>query len=98
MARMNLATKQKQTQKHREQACGSQGEVGWIGCLGLVNANYYIQHGETTRSYSYSTGNYIQYPETDHDGKEYLKSVCVCVCVCVCVYITEPLAVVNQLF
>ena len=42
---MNLYTKQKQTQRHREQACGSQGgsgeEMGWTGSLGLVHANYY---------------------------------------------------------
>ena len=33
-------------------------------------ANYYIQNGQTTRSY-YSTGNYIQYPVISHNGKEY---------------------------
>ena len=31
----------------------------------------------------YSTGNYIQSPGIDHDGKEYKKE-CVWVCVCVC--------------
>ena len=30
----------------------------------------------------YSTGNYIQYPVINHNGKEYKKE-CVCVCVCV---------------
>ena len=37
----------------------------------------------------YSTGNYIQYPIINHNGKEYIKKrmyMCVCVCVCVCVY------------
>ena len=37
----------------------------------------------------YSTGNYVQYLITNHNGKEYEKEyVCVCVCVCVhvCVY------------
>ena len=38
--------KQKQTQKHREQTCGCQGGggvgKGWIGSLGLADANYYI--------------------------------------------------------
>ena len=46
---MNLYMKQKQTHRHREQACGCQkkGEVGegWIGSLGLADANYYIQNG-----------------------------------------------------
>ena len=31
-----------------------------------------------------STGNCIQYPLINHNGKEY-KEECVCVCVCVCV-------------
>ena len=30
---------------------------------------------------AYSTGNYIQYPVTNYNGKEYQKTVCVCVCV-----------------
>ena len=39
-----LIVKQKQTHRHREQTCGCQGCVGegWIGSLGLVDANYYI--------------------------------------------------------
>ena len=52
----------------------------------------------------YSTGNYIQYPGTNHNGKDYEKEwVCVCVCVCVCVTesacCTEEIKhnVVNQL-
>ena len=42
---MNLSTKQKETQRHREQTSGCQGGgegVGRIGSLGLVDANYYI--------------------------------------------------------
>ena len=31
----------------------------------------------------YSTGNYIQYPVIDGNGKDYKKSVYMCVCVCV---------------
>ena len=42
---MNLSKKQKQTYRHREQACGCQGgqglRDGWMGSLGLVDANYY---------------------------------------------------------
>ena len=42
---MNLATQQKTPTK--EQTCGCQGGVGvgegWIGSLGLADANYYIQ-------------------------------------------------------
>ena len=36
---MNLSTKQKQTQRHRDQTCGCQGGAeegdGWTGNLGL---------------------------------------------------------------
>ena len=41
---MNLSTKQKQTQKHREvMIAKGEGEgVRWTGNLGLVDANYYI--------------------------------------------------------
>ena len=46
MAQMKLSTKQKQTQRHREQTCGwprGRGEgVEWMGSLGLVDTNYYI--------------------------------------------------------
>ena len=46
---MSLSTKQKQTRRHREQTCGCQGErgveEGWIGSLGLADANYYIENG-----------------------------------------------------
>ena len=36
----------------------------------------------------YSTGNYIQYPVTNHNRKEYEKE-----CVCVCVHITKSFLV-----
>ena len=42
---MNLSTKQKQTQRHREQICGCRGEgvgEGWIGSFGLADTSYYI--------------------------------------------------------
>ena len=41
--------------------------IGWIKSKGLL----------------YSTGNYIQYPVINHNGKEYAECVCVCVCVCI---------------
>lgn len=45
MTQMNLLTKQKQTQRHREQTWLPRGRgvrEGWIGSLGLADANYYI--------------------------------------------------------
>ena len=44
---MNLFTKQKQTQRLREQTCGCPGRrslgEGWIGSLGLADTNYYYR-------------------------------------------------------
>ena len=46
MTQINLSMKQKQTHRRREQTCGCGGgggmEEGWIGSLGLADANYYI--------------------------------------------------------
>ena len=44
---MNLSIEQKQTNRHREQTVTAKQEregVGWVGSLGLVGANYYIQN------------------------------------------------------
>ena len=49
MTQMNLSMKVKQTHRHRDQTCGYQGGrdkgEGWIGSLGLADANWYIQNG-----------------------------------------------------
>ena len=46
---MNLFMKQKETHRHREQTgvakVGGRVGQGWIGDLGLADANYYIQDG-----------------------------------------------------
>ena len=45
---MSLFMKQKETHSHDgEQTCqgGVRVEEGWIGSLGLTDANYYIQDG-----------------------------------------------------
>ena len=45
MTQMNLSMPHKQTHSHREQICGCRGEgvgEGWIGTVGLADANYYI--------------------------------------------------------
>ena len=68
---MNSSMKEKQTHRHREQTCGCQGEGGegmdWefgisrgkLLCIGWINNK--------------GIGNYIQYPVTNHNGKEYEK-------------------------
>ena len=74
---MNFPTKQKQAQRHREQPCGCQGgrdgegkdwEFGVSRCKLL-----YIQW-INNKVLLYSTGNYIQYPVINQNGKEYDKN------------------------
>ena len=45
---------------------------GCIGSLGLADANWYIGW-INNKVLLYSTGNYIQYPVINHNGKEYEK-------------------------
>ena len=52
MTHMNLSMEQKQTYRCRKQTRGCQGGgkerrggEGWMGSLGLTDANYYIQDG-----------------------------------------------------
>ena len=46
MAQVNLSTEKKQTHGLGEQMCVAKGEgVGWIGSLGLVDANHCIWNG-----------------------------------------------------
>ena len=65
---------------------GAVGE-GWSGSLQLAGANYYIENGLKNKVLLYGTGNYIQYPVINCNGKKYEEEcICMCVCVCVCVY------------
>ena len=93
MTQMNLSKKQKQTHRHREQTCGCQGEGGGGGMdweFGVSGCKQVYIGWINNKVLLFSTGNSIQYPVINRDGKAYEKeymSVCVCVCVCVCVYV-----------
>ena len=73
---MNLSTKQKQTHRHRNQTNGCQGGGGrrremmyWgfgVGRCKLLHLEWI-----NNKVLLYSTGNYIQSPEINHNGKEY---------------------------
>ena len=72
MTQMNLSMKQKETHRHREQACGYQGggmdpEFG-VGRCKLLHVEWI-----TNKVLLYSTGNYIQYPGINPNEKEYKK-------------------------
>ena len=58
MAQMNLCTKQKQTQGQEQTVVTKdEGEgEGWTESLGVAGANYYIQNGQTIRSYCIAQG------------------------------------------
>ena len=41
----------------------------------------------------YGTGNYIQYPVINHNGKYEKEGVCVCVCVYIYIYISISISI-----
>ena len=72
---MNSSMKEKQTHRHREQTCGCQGGSGEG-----MDWEFWIRRGKllyigwiNNKGLLYSIGNYIQYPVTNHNGKEYEK-------------------------
>ena len=85
MTQTNLTTKQKQTHRHREEACGCHGGGEW-GREGLevwdeqTKPDMDKQEWINNKALLDSTGNYIQYPVINHHGKEYLfkkRNICV---------------------
>ena len=86
MTQMNLSTKQKQTQGHREQTCGCQGRGGWGEIEWVVwVSRCRLLHTECVNKFLlYNTGNYIQYSMINNNGNNILKKN-------VCVYKTESL-------
>ena len=77
--------KQKQTHRHGEQTCGCQGggesggRMEWE--FGINRCKLLCIEWINNKVPLYSTGNYIQYPEINHNGKEIKRNVCVCVSV-----------------
>ena len=66
--------KQKQTHRHREQACDCQGAGvgGWMDWeFGISRCKLLYIDWIKNKVILYSTGNYIQYPVINHNGKEY---------------------------
>ena len=91
---MNLSTKQKQNQGHREQTGGCQGGGGWerdgLGVWSQQMQTNIYRIGNA-KVLLHSTGNHIQYPVINHDGKEYEREY-------IYIHITESLcctAVIN---
>ena len=85
---MNLSMKQKQNQGHKEQTGGCQAGEWWERD-GLGVWDQQMQTGiyrmDKQQVLLYSTGNYIQYPVINHNGKEYEKeSVYICITESLC--------------
>ena len=73
---MNLSTKQKQTHRHRGQICGCQQGGGWgrDGVeAGVSRCKLLYIEWVNNKVLLYSTGNCIQCPVINHNGKEYKK-------------------------
>ena len=79
---MNLSTKQKQTHRHREQTCDCRGGGGGRGMdweFGVGRCKLIHLEWINNKVLMYSTGNYIQSPVINHNGKKYKKRMYVCV-------------------
>ena len=73
---MNISMKQKQIYGYREQTCGCQGGGGGGGKdweFGISKCKLLYIGWINNKVLLYSTGNYIQYPVINHNGKEYEK-------------------------
>ena len=72
---MNLSMEQKQTHRHREQTCDCQAGEGVRGRMdwefGMSRCKLLYIEWINNKVLLYSTGNYIQYPVINHNGKEY---------------------------
>ena len=74
MTQIILSTKQKQPHGHGEQTCGPSG-MEWELEVSRCKLSY--MQGMKNKALLYSTETYIQCPTINHNGKEYLKSVCI---------------------
>ena len=80
-----LSMKQKQTHRHREWICGCQVGAGegkdWE--FGISRCKLFYIRWINNKVLLYGTGNYIQYPVINHNGKEYEKEhVCITESLC----------------
>ena len=70
----HTSSEQKQTHRHGEQTCCCWWGGGWLDWeFGISKVKLLYMEWINNKVLLYSTGNYIQYPVTNHNGKEYLK-------------------------
>ena len=82
MTQMNLSTKQ--THRHREQTCGCQVRGGLDWGFGISRCKLLYIEWINNKVLLYSTGNYIQYPVINHNGKNMKKNVYICITESIC--------------
>ena len=73
---MNLSTRQKQTHRHRADfylVGGSRGGKGMDREFGISTCKLLYLEWINTKVLIYGTGNYIQSPGRNHNGKQYKK-------------------------
>ena len=77
MTQTNLSMRQKQTQRHRKEACGCQRgrrmREGMDWEFGVSRCKLLHIEWMDNKVLLHSTGNYIQCPGINHNGKEYKK-------------------------
>ena len=71
MTQINLSTKQKQMHRHREQTCCRRGGMDWE--FGISRCKLLHRGWINNKVLLYSTGNYMQSPGINRNGKEYKK-------------------------
>ena len=79
---MKLSMKQKQNQGHRAQTGGCQGGGGGRGMdweFGISRCKLVYTEWINNEVLLYSTGNYIQYPVINYNGKECEKECYTCI-------------------
>ena len=81
MTQMNLSTKQKQTdiENRLVVAKGKGGRGGNDWEFGISRCKLLHLEWINNKVLLYSTGNYIQSPGINHNGKEYKKRMYICV-------------------
>ena len=103
MTQMNLSTQQKQSHTQRIDLWLPSGGGGGRGGGGGMDREFGINRCKllytgwiNNKVLLYSTGNYIQYPIINHNGKEYEKAY-ICMCMYVYIYITESLCYIAEI-
>ena len=83
---MNICMKRKQTHSMKNRPVVAKGEgskEGMVWEFGISRCKLSYIEWINNKAQLYSTENYIQYPETNHNGREYVKEyICITESLC----------------